>query len=186
MSKKSINANNNSKEIYRHIELRLRDGVSKAEILEELAADYYDRKTLAHLVVGVLDPELRDKYTFLNRVLMANMAVLVIIQIWAGICYFSYNSLEASTINICLWIFMFMQVMMIYETMRMRGHAYFSGPIFVVCPCMTFADLPYQLALLEIPCMITVWVIAVFIRKKLFPNLGEYGLKKNKDGEYIL
>jgi len=45
----------------------LRGGLSKAELLEELVEEYYDREALVHLVASAPAPELRDKYAFLNR-----------------------------------------------------------------------------------------------------------------------
>ena len=74
MSKKGISKN--QKEIQQRIVTALHNGTSKQKILDELSEEYFDKTTLAKMIIATPDDATKAKYKTLNNAKTGRLYVI--------------------------------------------------------------------------------------------------------------
>lgn len=184
MSKKSIEREAAQQAV---VSLRLQ-GKTDQEIYNELAESYYDKKGLALLITATVTPELKEKYSALNKVLLALLALSVIFKLLAvftismdlGEPWFLIMLLFAPLINLYF----------IYEIARYNAPVYrFCGLLIIVGAMQSIGktkELDATSIIITIAFAAAIAGLSFYLDNNMFPNYRPNNLQKDSNGEYVL
>jgi hypothetical protein len=178
--------NRNKKEALKLIQARLEEGKPKKEILEELSNIYNDRSAITELIAMTPDRKTKEKYKLLNYIVICCLILSLIALLYAGLILSDEKPVEIIIESlIVLSIF----VAFILEVLKFKGYIY--NLLTFLALLGLIADL---VKISEFGISDIIWIILVlafagltfYLSKKMFPNYGFFGLKKNKNGDYLL
>lgn len=189
MTKKSINP----KEIQIIIQEKIQANISRKEIFNELSEQYYDKKMLSLMIASTVDPYLKVKYKTWNNILMGLLVLSIISKIIDGVLLFStYTSLMSSLTSVTIsfsFIIPLLFAIQIVEVSKFRGNIYnFVGGLAIAGICQSISiiqELGFY-ALISTVLYLIISIVSFYLKRKLFPNFGFFGLKKDKEGNVIL
>ncbi|MBL7973319.1 MAG: hypothetical protein JNJ85_00305 [Candidatus Kapabacteria bacterium] len=180
--KKSLNR----KEVMNLINDRLKNGISRQVLLEELAEQYYDKKTIAMLIASTINPVTKEKYRTVNMILFSLLVLSIIIKILIGIAQFSSISLYLIPIAFLTPI---LSILFASEVLKFRGYIYnILGIIAVASLLNTLSKMSdagiYEV--LDIVLIAAIIALSFYLGNKMFPNYGLLGPKKDSNGNILL
>lgn len=174
------------KEALKTIQTRLEQGKPRKEILEKLAGTYGSRSSLVELIARTPNPEKKKKYKLLNYILALFLLLSAGVSVYAGIKSFAAEPVEAIIVMV---ITLLILTILIIGVLRFNGYIYglltFLMLLAVVTDLINFSEWDKG-DLIGIFILLAFAGLAYFLNKKIFPNYGLFGLKKGRDGEYLL
>jgi hypothetical protein len=180
MNKKSIN----HKEVKTIIKEKLDQGISRNEILLELSEIYFDKSSLTGLVASYPNPERIIKYKYLNNILLYFLIITIIFKILVGIILFSASSLLLIPLAFLLPI---INIYFAFEVSKYKGYIYnLLGILTVAGILRSLGDLQGVYGVLDVMICLFIVLLSFYLGRKMFPNYGLFGVKKNQSGEAIL
>ena len=182
MSKKSIN----KKEVIKVIGEKVNQGVSRAEILNELSEIYFDRKSLSILIAATPDPTKIEKYKLLNNILLGLIFITIISKILLEFFIFSQVSIA---LTLGAFLFPILNFMFAFEVSKYKGYIYnILGMITVAGIFNVLGKINENIFFGVVDIMIGILIagLAFYLGNKIFPNYGLVGPKKDSKGEIIL
>jgi hypothetical protein len=182
------------KEALKIIQTRLNEGKPRKEILEELSNMYEDKSSIAKLIAMTPNSKTKEKYKLLNYILLCFIVLLIIPwYVREMILFFTKQPIEGIAVGFILLLFC------IYCIFRVSK---FKGYIYCFLAYLVFLGLGYFLINIifksGILAAIDIWDVyfisislalggvAFYLNKKMFPNYGFPGLKRDKNGDYLL
>jgi hypothetical protein len=174
------------KEAMKTIQIRLEQGRPRKEILEELAGIYDSRSSLAELIARTPDPKKKEKYKLLNYILVFFLLLSVAASVYAGIKSFAEEPVEAVIVSV---ITLLILTFLIIEVLRFNGYIYGLLTFLLLLGLIT--DLIRRSEwekgdLIGILLLFAFTGLAFYLNRKIFPNYGIFGLKKDNNGDYLL
>ena len=174
------------KEALRKIQTGLEQGKPRKEILEELAGINYSRSSLAELIARTPDPKKKEKYKLLNYILVFFLLLSAIASVYAGIKSFGGKPVEAVIVSV---ITLLVITVLIIEVLRFDGYIYglltFLSLLGLITDLIRISEWEKG-DLIGILLLLAFAGLAFYLNRKIFPNFGIFGLKKDKNGEYLL
>lgn len=176
----------NKKEALKIIQTRLEEGKPRKEILEELTNIYNNKTSVAKLIAMTPDSKTKEKYKPLNYLLICLLVLSLIAEMYFGFLLFEEKPVQVIVIS---FIVLLIYIALIYFVSKFKGFIYRILTWLVIISLIN--DLT-RIPELEIWNMIGIILVLAFggvslyLNKKMFPNYGMFGLKKDKDGDYLL
>ena len=188
MSKTSIN----KKDVREFIIANRLNGKSDQEIYNDLSAKFYDKKTIALMIIGTVTQESKLKYKNLNAILLVLILFTILFKI-----YFVFGlTLQTDGLWPLFFIFIIplLNVYFFYEVFRFNAVVYkFIGLLTIASLLKTFSNSIDSNGITNIIEFLISFVIAtgiiglsLYLGNKLLPNYNPKKLIKDSDGEYIL
>jgi len=174
------------KEALKSIQIRLEEGKPRKEILEELAGIYGSRSSLAELIARTPDPKKKEKYKLLNYILAFFLLLSAVGTVYAGIKSFAAEPVEAVIVTV---ITLLILTVLIIRVLRFNGYVYGLLTFLILLAVITdLVNIPEwdKGDLIGISLLLAFAGLAYYLNRKIFPNYGIFGLKKDKNGEYLL
>lgn len=179
--KKSIE----KKKAVEFIKTSRQNGLSDKEIFNELSSRYFSEKDIIMLINSTLKPELKEKYKWHNRALIAIIILFVILNTTFTIVFWDdkhviFDVAGLVTVN-------FLNLFLLFGIMDYKVSYYkfigFIGGYSLISVLLDSYDnidnLYIALALLP------VLVLSYLLDKKLYPRYSEAKFPKDENGEYI-
>ena len=182
MTKKSINR----KEVVKTIETRLQENIPRKEILEELSEQYFDKKTISTLIASTPDNQTKEKFMILNNILLGLLILTIVFKILVAITLFSSISLYLIPIAFLIPIF---SIWFAFEVSKFKGYIYnLLGLFAIISIFKVLGNLGESgtFGLIDIIIVVAIAGLSFYLGKKIFPNYGLFGPKKDSDGNVIL
>lgn len=182
MTKKSIN----KKEVAKVIETRLQENIPRKEILEELSEQYFDKKTISTLIASTADNQRKEKFKTLNNILLGLLILTIVLKIFVGITLLSSISIFLIPIAFLIPI---ISIWFAFEVSKFKGYIYnLLGLLLVASIFNAMGDLVESgtLGLIDIFIGVVIAGLSFYLGKKIFPNYGLFGPKKDSDGNIKL
>ena len=182
MTKKSINR----KEIYKTIQTRLEDSVSREKILEELSEKYYDKKTISTLIASTPDPQTKEKFKVLNNLLLGLLILTIIIKILTGIQILSTISMILIPVA---FLIPFISIWFALEIYKYKGYIYnILGILAIASIFKIISEIGESgvYGIIDLLIGLSIAGLSFYLGKKMFPNYGLFGPKKDTEGNIIL
>ena len=181
MSKKSLDIKAAQKFI-----VESRDsGITDREIYNELSQRYFDKKTVALLIIATVKTENKNKYRTYNNILIGLLGLAFLLHI---LFVFSMTiQLEPLWTLLHVFLFPLLAVGFAYEIARYR-------PVYRYCGIMAIAVFINSISIYDIGTNIfinLVFAVAIaglsfYLDRKIFPNFSTKNIMKDSNGEYIL
>jgi hypothetical protein len=186
MSMKSLN----KKEALKIIQTRLEEGKPRKEILEELTSIYNDKSSISKLIAMTPNSKTKEKYKLLNYILLCLIVLFFIPFIVLGILHFSAKQ-PVETIIVGFVALSFF-IYCIFQVSKFKGYIYgglASLIIFTIIFGLNLIDTIFKSGIWNVYLILIFLALgglALYLSKKMFPNYGLYGVKKDKNGDYLL
>ena len=163
-------------------------GKTDQEIYNELSQQYYDKKSIALLIVGTATAEQKKKYKQLNLLLLGLIGIYVVLVV-----LYMFSKCEAPS---DLWyIIPFSAVLLsaagffIYGIARNILHYYRMCAIFTILFSFQGGRVWNLASVIEtivtLVFVIAIVFLSIYLSKKMFPNSKHRKLKRDENGEYI-
>lgn len=182
------------KEALKIIRTRLEEGKPRKEILEELSSIFKDKSSIAKLIAMTPDSKTKERYKFLNYFLLCLIVLFFIPFIVLGILNFSAKQ-PVETIIIGFVALSFC-IYCIFQVSKFKGYIYGDiASLVIIIFGLLLIDTIFKSGIWNDTDIWDVYLILIFLAlgglalylsKKMFPNYGLYGLKKDKNGDYML
>jgi len=182
----------NKKEILKIIQARIMENKPRQEILNELTDTGIRKSKAAKLIAMIPDNKIKEKYKFLNYVLLGSLITFLAGSMYAGFLYyggFKYYAEEPVLAILGSLAILLIFAYLVYGVSRFRGYIYnevtFLG---ILGLWSSLADIS-EFGILDIVLVLFVLICAglsVYLRKKMFPNYGLWGLKKDQNEDLLL
>jgi hypothetical protein len=182
MTKKSIN----KKEVAKVIETRLQENIPRKEILTELSEQYFDKKTISILIASTADNQTKEKFKTLNNILLGLLILTIVLKIIVGITLLSSISLFLVPIAFLLPI---ISIWFAVEVSKFKGYIYnLLGLLAFASIFKALGDMGEAgfFGLIDILIVVAIAGFSFYLGKKVFPNYGLFGPKKDSDDNIIL
>lgn len=182
MTKRSINP----KEVQKIIQEKILANIPRQEILNELSEQYYDKNSISMMIASTVDPQLKKKYKSLNNILLVILVFIIISKIIEGIVLMS--SLTSFMIPFA-FVIPTLLLLLIFQISKFIGTIYsFVGLMAIAGIFQSISYFPEVgfFVIINIVLCLIVSILSFYLKKKLFPNLGLWGLKKDKEGNITL
>lgn len=182
MSKKSLDRKVAQKSILE----RRQNGKSDQEIYNELAQQYYDKKSIALLITGTATEENKAKYKIYNHLLLVLLGFSILLKLM------TVYSLTLQTGQ--LGALLLVLIVPLFAGYFMFEIARYYGPIYRFCGLLTIAGFFQTIGrtenatdiLINILFAGSVAALSFYIDSKMFPSFSPNKLKKDSNGEFIL
>jgi uncharacterized membrane protein len=168
------------------IKQALQGGKSKDQILADMAKNHYEKLAIGKLIAGIPYPENKKRFKLLNNVLILLLGLLLSANVFEG--YLSYGEGPVMTIIGSL-VLVLISIYFFHGLIKFRGNTYYELSQLLVLVIIVELNRIAELNIWVIAqtiLIVLVLGIAIIIRKKLFPGYGFFGLKKGKDGYYLI
>jgi hypothetical protein len=180
MDKKSINR----KTVKQFIIDNRNNGKTDQEIYDELAPQYFDKKTIALLITGTVKPEIKKKYKQYNNILLGLLILTVLLKILTVIIW--TIQVNQPLVLIFIFILPLFNIYFIYEISR------YNAPIYRLCGIMSIVSILYSFTNAQngIDIFVTILVsgaiagFSFYLNNSMFPNNNPKDLIKDINGEY--
>jgi tetratricopeptide (TPR) repeat protein len=140
-------------------------GKPAEEIYKTYQGQVRPNSALAMSIASVADPERKRRYAVLNYVLVALLVLLALSNLMAGSVLF----------GLCMLVFAF-------AIARFDGRVY---PLLFLLLLISALNSLVRGELLDLVLLAAVIAVAFLAQRKIFPNVGPFGVKKSADGSYI-
>lgn len=156
------------------------NGKTDQEIYNDLAQQYYDKKSLALLITGTATTAAMNKYKNYNMVLVVFLAISFAFRLYLIILYgFSFQSFD------------FLPLMLLFF---MFGIASYNAGVYKFCGLIAIIGFLYIVfdnsstlsIIINLIFALVVGGLSFYLPGKLFPKFNPKNLKKDSNGEYIL
>jgi hypothetical protein len=162
------------------------NGKSDQEIYNNLSEHYYEKKSIATLILETVTSENKKKYKTYNNVLMGLLLLTILFRLYM---VFSLTIQSGE-----LWILLFALFVpilagyFIYEISNYQKH------IYRICGIMTALSFWQNMRKLDntadvltnVIFTFAIFALSFYLDNKMFPNFNAKNLKKDSNGEYIL
>jgi hypothetical protein len=182
MTKKSLN----KKEAIKTIQDRILENIPRQEILNELSEQYYDKNTISALIASTIDPQTKEKYQLLNNLLLGLLALTIIAKILIGIVFLS--SLSPLLIPVA-FVLPIITIWFAFEVSKFKGYIYnILGMLAIAGIFNTISNMRESgiYGLIDVVIVLAICVLSFYLGKKMFPNYGFFGPKKDTEGNFLL
>lgn len=174
----------NRKEVLAFTEAELSAGKSKQSIFEELSEKYFDSKVLAGYIASVPNPELRERYTPLNTLLVLLLVVAAIDRFFVLLPILAQRSTYTLFISVLAPLF---NLWLARAVWKMRGTVY--RVVFILAALATMRSLDVIVdgnlwASVSVVLLLAISGLSLYVNSKLFPNVGLGGVRKDSEGNY--
>jgi hypothetical protein len=183
----------NKKEALKIVQTRLDEGKPRKEILEELSNLYVHKSSIAKLIAMTPDSKTKEKYKLLNYTLLCLLVLSFILEVPGVILFYTKNPIQAISVG---FIVLLIYIYGTFQVLKYKGYIYgFLAYLVSLGLFISLSDIIFKSGTWD---AINVWDIystsinlaigglAFYLSKKMFPNYGLYGLKKDKNGDYLL
>jgi protein-disulfide isomerase len=143
-------------------------GKPAEEIYKTYQGQVRPNSALAMAIASVPDPERKRRYALLNYVLVALLVLLALSNLMAG-------PVRLVLFGLCMLIFAF-------AIARFDGRVY---PVLFLLLLISALNSLVHGELLDLVLVAAVIAVAFVAQRKIFPNVGPFGVKKSVDGSYI-
>ena len=174
------------------IEQKLNTGIGKQEIFEELSQNYSYEYTVAQLVAMTPPHSLKQRYKRLNQILIALLLFAALVKVLVALPILSRLPAVAFPLLILVPA---LNVWFAMEIAKFKGYIYRPAGLLALAALFK-AILPedgiasYGLAgwvIYGLNCLLilAIAVLAFYLAKRLFPNYGLLGPKRDPKGNYL-
>ena len=149
-------------------------GKPAEEIYKTYQGQVRPNSALAMAIASVADPERKRRYALLNYVLVALLVLLALSNLMAG-------PVRLVLFGLCMLIFAF-------AIARFDGRVYpvlFLLLLFNALNILVRGGGSWLLKLPDLVLLAAIIAVAFVAQRKIFPNVGPFGVKKSADGSYI-
>jgi phosphoglycerol transferase MdoB-like AlkP superfamily enzyme len=175
------------KEIKKDIEKDFNEGEKKSVLFKKYKdKDVKENKKikdvqLATIISTLKDPELMKKHKVANNILITIMTILLILTILGQV------AAEAPILLIVL--------LMIIPLLLIKGFVnnnYMAYNAYIILSMLNFSNILKAIkaepavGMIALVISISLFVFVWKLKSKLFPNMGFFGAKKNKNKEYLI
>lgn len=174
------------KEALKKIQSSLEEGKPRKEILEELSNIYHEKSAIVELIAMTPDRKTKEKFKLLNYIVICCLVLSLIASMYEGYKSFAEKPVETIIVSLIgLWIF----IAVIIEVYKFKGYIY-SLLTFLAIIGLTVSV--FRIPEYEMRDIIGIFLVLAFggltfyLNKKMFPNYGFFGLKKDKNGDSLL
>jgi hypothetical protein len=146
-------------------------GKPAEEVYKTYQGQFRFNSTLAMAIASVADPERKRRYAVLNYVLVALLVLLALGNLMVGAVFF----------GLCMLVFAF-------AIARFDGRVYPLLFLLLLLSPLNILVGEEGSWLLKLPDLIlfaAIIAVAFVAQRKIFPNVGAFGVKKSADGSYI-
>lgn len=182
MTKKSLN----KREAIKTIQDRMQVNTPRQEILNELSEQYYDKTSISVLIASTIDPQTKEKYKTLNNLLLGLLALTIIAKILVGIVLFSTLSPLLIPIAFVLPI---LTIWFAIEVSKFKGYIYnILGMLAIASIFNSIGNIGESgiYGIIDVVLVTSICGLSFYLGKKMFPNYGLFGPKKDTEGNILL
>ena len=146
-------------------------GKPAEEVYKTYQGQVRPNSALAMTIASVADPERKRRYAVLNYVLVALLVLLALGNLMVGAVFF----------GLCMLVFAF-------AIARFDGRVY---PLLFLLLLISPLDIlvgekgSWLLKLPDLILFAAIIAVALVAQRKIFPNVGPFGVKKSADGSYV-
>lgn len=182
MTKKSLN----KKEVIKTIQNRIQDNVPRQEILNDLSEQYHDKTTISALIASTIDPKTKEKYKTLNNLLLGLLVLTIIAKILVGIV--SLSSLSPLLV-LFAFVIPIITIWFAFAVLNFKGYIYNILGLLAIAGIFTtnrtiIASGIY--GIIDVVIALSISGLSFYLGKKMFPNYGIFGPKKDAEGNILL
>jgi hypothetical protein len=173
------------KETLQLITERIEKGESKNEIYNVLSSEYYDSELIAKLTAIFPDKELKEQFIGINKVLFYLLIVTAILKV------LSVFPLLIEKPAIGFFVMLIVPILNIWfasEVKKTRGHIYRILGLLAIAGIFNSLGQIQEIGiwvLFDIILLAIISGISFYIGKKMFPNYGFSGPKKDSSGNWM-
>ena len=174
------------KQVLKSIQEELENGKSRDEILQGMSNTHHEKLSVGKLIACIPDPNAKRRFRLLNNVLILLFFLLIIVNICEGFQLIAEKPYLTSFSSLVVLLF---TIYFVNGLIKFRGYIYSELTQFIVLIIIIEIDRIYEFNIWVIAQAILLLLIlgvAVFLRRRIFSNYGFFGLKKGKDGYYLL
>jgi hypothetical protein len=184
----------NKKEVFEIIKTSLNDGKSHEQIFKELTQSYHDKNMLVKLIAMFPTNERKEKYRRLNYVLFSFLILTAVLKVLTSLSLL----LSISPYSLLLIFFIpLINVWLAIEVWKMRGYIYrIIGLLGISGICLslqnsfpTEGSVNFSIIATQFLIIILIFgpiiFLGFYLGKKMFPNYGLMGPKKDTNGNYV-
>lgn len=178
----------NKKETRKQIISKREEGFSDQEIYNEIAPNYYDKKSVALLIMSTVKKENIKKYNTYNEILRILIAITIIVKI------FTVISLALSSDMLLAMLLVF--IVPIFNLYFLYVVSTYSAALYKSCGILAIASIFQSFGHMEnlnpldfVTTLILLGGIAglfFYLFGKLIPDYDLTKFQKDKNGDYIL
>ena len=162
----------------------LESGLSREEIFKKyVRATPAEAAKYAYCIASIPKAALRKKYLTLNGLL------LVLLVAYAALTVLAELPIDLQKPTIFILLRTLVPIIFAYFVFHFHGGVYrliTLWCLFDLAENLLLTGAPTLTAALKLLALFFVIVLALFISKKVFPNLKVFGPKRNADGNYFL
>ncbi len=171
-------------DIQNRVVAELEHGRTKTQIFERLVAESPAKSaTIAYCIAAVPDQELRRKYLTHNAILCVLLVVYAALNLYNGL------PVQPDEPTLFIAITTLIPLVFAYFVFRFHGGVYrLTGIWFSIdlLENLLLVGAPDGLAVLELVALFAIIVLSFLIARRVFPQLGILGPKKDAMGMYRL
>lgn len=179
-----------SREIVKSIEKLIKEGHTKDAIFIILTKQYEDKNLIAKSLCRFADKDTREKNKLLNSILIALLVILGIINFLS-----MFGTIPDLPISLLLIMAFFMPAIFIIEVSKYNGLSYNVLFFWTLAAGfkslennlreVQFSSTPFYMTISLFIFIFSIPILAFFLRKRMFPNIGLWGPRKNENGEIM-
>jgi len=161
-------------------------GKPAEEIYKTYQGQVRPDSALAMVIASVADPERKRRYAFLNYVLVGLLVLLALLKALNVLVTFS--DLSPGLMVSAVVLGLIVPLAFAFGIARFDGRWYFLLIGLLVINALNILVREEGHWLSKLPDLIllaAIIVLAIVVQRKIFPNVGLYGVKKSADGSYI-
>ncbi len=169
------------KKILKETAEKLAAGISKQDIYREYRKIYTDEDVLAKLVASVVEPDLRNQYAGINKILVFTIYLGTILRVIESVL--NYGLVSLYILPLVLFV-PFANCWIATEIWKFRGYSYRATAL--CCIAVICGDSHTRLVTSGIGSLLLIIasIVSWYLGKKMFPNYGAFGPKKI-NGSYV-
>lgn len=164
-----------------------REGKTRAEIYSEIRPEFNDSNKLARLIAYTPHPDLKRKYGWMNYILIVAFGLMAVLHIINTIAMFTSTDV---VIDGSVPVAAFMELIVLFWLIKFD----YPGFNFAIAMCVIYCGvlliaynrLAHITALIGASAFIVLGVMGYLARKKMFSHLSYDGIKRDKNGNYLL
>ncbi len=174
------------KEFQTIVNQKLDDGYSKQQVYDELSDSYFDQNGLRIQLALIPYPVNKNRVKLLNNILLSMLVLTVLYKLLLAIDLIHTTSLSMLPLAM---IYPVINIALAYGVYKYSSSAYNYVVMLTLMGALRLVPQGAPLrgtSLLEFLFAISIVVIALIIRFKIYPNFGFMTPEKDENGEIIL
>lgn len=159
-----------------------KEGYSKQEVFDKASEGGAKPKKVAAFLSTIPDPDDAERYNTINNILVALYAVIIAITVLGGAASLS---LSPTALIVLIVLAALLHGSILYGVKQKKASYYSIICTFMFLNCLaglTDFNSISVLAVISIAIPVSVIILAVYVKKKMFPFQGYYHNKKDKNG----